>query len=109
MARVHAGEVIYIGGIVARDAAPPEGEVRSVLDELRRVAEAAGSSLSHLAKATYYVSGRPASQMLNRLRPEYYPPARPPAASKISVATIGIPDRTLLLDMVAVPASRSNE
>ena len=106
VARVHAGEVIYIGGIVAGDAATPEGEVRSVLDELRGVAEAAGSSLSHLAKATYYVSGRPASTMLNQLRPEYYPPTRPPAASKISVATIGIPDRTLLVDMVAVPVGK---
>ena len=108
VARVHAREVIYMGGIVAREAAPPEGEVRSVLDELRRVAEAAGSNLSHLAKATYYVSGRPASQMLNRLRPEYYPPTRPPAASKISVAAIGVADCSLLLDMVAVPASKRN-
>lgn len=106
VARVHAREVIYMGGIVARAAAPPEGEVRSVLEELRRVAEAAGSNLSHLAKATYYVSGRPASLMLNRLRPEYYPPTRPPAASKISVETIGIPDRTLVVDMVAVPVGQ---
>ena len=106
VARVHAGKVIYIGGLVAREAAPAEGEVRSVLDELRRVAEEAGSNLSHLAKATYYVSGRPVSQMLNQLRPEYYPPTRPPAASKISVATIGIPDRTFLVDMVAVPVSQ---
>lgn len=109
VARVHAGEVIYIGGIAAREAAPPEGEVRTVLDELRSVAEAAGSNLNHLAKATYYVSGRPASQMLNRLRPEYYHPTRPPAASKISVATIGIPDRTLLVDMVAVPVGQRNK
>ena len=109
VARVHADEVIYVGGIVAGMAAPPEGEVRSVLDELRRIAETAGSSLSHLAKATYYVSGRPVSQMLNRLRPEYYPPTRPPAASKISVAAIGIPDRSLLLDMVAVPVARRSK
>ena len=109
VARVHADEVIYIGGIVAREAAAPDGEVRSVLDELRRVAEAAGSNLAHLAKATYYVSGRPASQMLNRLRPEYYLPARPPAASKISVAAIGVANRTLLLDMVAVPAGERSE
>ena len=109
VARVHADEVIYIGGIVAGNAATPEGEVRSVLDELGRLAEAAGSNLSHLAKATYYVSAKPASTMLNRLRPEYYLPTRPPAASKISVTTIGVADRTLLLDMVAVPASRSQE
>ncbi|MDE2929084.1 MAG: Rid family hydrolase [Acidobacteriota bacterium] len=106
VARVHAGELIYIGGIVASLVDTPESEVRSVLDELKRVAEAAGSNLNHLAKATYYVSGRPASQMLNQLRPEYYQPTRPPAASKISVATIGIPDRTLLVDMVAVPAGQ---
>ena len=109
VARVHADEVIYIGGIVAGDAATPEGEVRSVLDELGRLAEAAGSNLSHLAKATYYVSGRPESATLNRLRPEYYPPARPPAASKISVASIGVADRDLLVDMVAVPTGRGKK
>jgi len=109
VARVHAGEVIYIGGIRAGVGDTPEGEVRSVLDELRRIAEAAGSNLSHLAKATYYVSGREASQMLNRLRPEYYPPTRPPAASKISVAAVGIADRSLLVDMVAVPVGRKNK
>ena len=107
VARVHADEVIYIGGIFAGDAATPEREVRSVLDELGRLAEVAGSNLSHLAKATYYVAAKPASTMLNRLRPEYYLPTRPPAASKISVATIGVADRTLLMDMVAVPTSRS--
>ena len=107
VARVHADEVIYIGGIVAGDAATPEREVRSVLDELGRLAEMAGSNLSHLAKATYYVAAKPASTMLNRSRPQYYLPTRPPAASKISVATIGVRDRTLLMDMVAVPTSRS--
>ena len=109
VARVHADEVIYIGGIVAGDAATPEGEVRSVLDELGRLAEAAGSNLSHLAKATYYVAGKPVSAMLNNLRPEYYLSTRPPAASKISVATIGVRDRTLLVDMVAVPTGRGKK
>ena len=104
--RVHGDEVIYIGGIVARDAGTPDGEVRSVLDELRRLAEVAGSNLDHLAKATYYVSGKPVSAALNKLRPEYYLPTRPPAASKISVAAVGVADRSLLLDMVAVPASK---
>ena len=104
VARVHSDEVIYIGGVSASNAATPQQEVRSVLEQMRRLAEAAGSNLNHLAKATYYVSGRPVSAMLNKLRPEYYLPTRPPAASKISVATIGVRDRTLLVDMVAAPA-----
>jgi enamine deaminase RidA (YjgF/YER057c/UK114 family) len=104
VARVHSDEVIYIGGVSASNAATPQQEVRSVLEQMRRLAEAAGSNLNHLAKATYYVSGRPVSAMLNKLRPEYYLPTRPPAASKISVATIGVSDRTLLVDMVAAPA-----
>ena len=106
VARVHADEVIYIGGLSGPQADSPEQEVRSLFGELQRISTAAGTDLRHFAKATYYVSRDEPSAALNQLRPEYYDPQRPPAASKIAVRSIGVADRGLLIDMVAAPCSR---
>jgi enamine deaminase RidA (YjgF/YER057c/UK114 family) len=57
-------------------------------------------------KATYYVSDADASAALNRLRPRYYDPKRPPAASKAQVAGVGVPDRTVVVDLIAVAGGK---
>jgi len=76
--------------------------VRDLFEQLREVLAATGSDLRHLAKATYYVTDEDASDALNKLRPEYYDPARPPAASKATVHGVGAADRTVSMDMIAV-------
>jgi len=40
---------------------------------------------------------------LNELRPLYYDPKRPPAASKAQVSGIGWPNRSITMDLIAVP------
>ena len=45
-----------------------------------------------------------ASQQLNEVRPRYYDPKRPPAASKATVHGVGLKQRSITLDMIAVPA-----
>jgi enamine deaminase RidA (YjgF/YER057c/UK114 family) len=107
--RVAASPLIYVGGLSLdrdgdrADAKAAEREVRGVLDNLGRVLDAAGSDLRHLAKATYYVSTDATSAALNAVRPSYYDPARPPAASKALVGGSGRPEAGLVLDMIAVP------
>jgi type I restriction-modification system DNA methylase subunit len=44
-----------------------------------------------------------ASAKLNELRPKFYDPQRPPAASKAQVFGVGVANRSLTLDMIAVP------
>lgn len=112
-ARIRGDRRIYFSGLVAadqdlREQAGGEGEVRSIFRQLAQLAKASGSDLRHLAKATYYVAADDASAQLNRLRPEFYDPARPPAASKALVAGVGHPRRTITVDMIgaAKPASR---
>ncbi|MCA9099021.1 MAG: hypothetical protein KDA36_11565, partial [Planctomycetaceae bacterium] len=61
-----------------------------------------GSDLKHLVKATYYCSHDSTSGALNAVRPDYYDPARPPAASKAIVPGVGHPERRITLDMIAV-------
>ncbi|MBC8116077.1 MAG: RidA family protein [Candidatus Saccharimonas sp.] len=102
--RVNHPATIYIsdryGETDKRDSAE---EVRDLYGSLRRIVETSGSDLQHLAKATYYVSTDEVSSQLNTVRPEFYDPERPPAASKAKVRGTGRTGRTITLDMIAVP------
>ena len=62
-------------------------------------------------KATYYITDEDASRALNELRPKYYDPARPPAASKATVAGVDPAGRNVTLDMIAVvkPAGEGDQ
>ena len=102
--RVNDPRTIFISGLFAKDAADGAGQVTQVFEQLQEILKASGSDLRHLAKATYYVSDNDASAKLNELRPKFYDPARPPAASKAQVLGVGVAGRSLTLDMIAMPA-----
>jgi enamine deaminase RidA (YjgF/YER057c/UK114 family) len=115
LARTNATRLIFVSGLHA--AAGPDGddpnrdqagarEVKDVFGRLSPVLAEAGSDLQHLVKATYYVATDAASTQLNALRPDYYDPLRPPAASKAAVSDTGRAGRGLIVDMIAVPAIR---
>ncbi|MEK6258867.1 MAG: RidA family protein [Planctomycetota bacterium] len=102
--RVNHPATIYISDRYgATDKPDSVDEVRDLYGSLRDIAEASGSDLKHLAKATYYVSTDEVSSQLNTVRPEFYDPERPPAASKAKVRGTGRTGRTITLDMIAVP------
>jgi enamine deaminase RidA (YjgF/YER057c/UK114 family) len=100
--RVNGGKDVYVSGLFGEAATNGEGQLVAIFGELRRLAEAAGSDLRHLVKATYYVASDDTNRRLNTIRPDYYDPARPPAASKASVRGVGLAGRTVTLDMIAV-------
>jgi enamine deaminase RidA (YjgF/YER057c/UK114 family) len=104
VARVNRGGAIYVSGLYGRHGAFGASEVKEVLDELGKVLAEAGGDFRHLVKATYYVATDETSRALNELRPKYYDPSRPPAASKAMVAGVGSDGRSVTLDMIAVPA-----
>jgi enamine deaminase RidA (YjgF/YER057c/UK114 family) len=111
VARINGAQTIYISGLYAAAGngdpnAPAEGEreVREVFGSLEQIVKQSGSDFRHLVKATYYVATDAASAKLNELRPRYYDPQRPPAASKAAVAGTGRQGRGLTIDMIAVPA-----
>jgi enamine deaminase RidA (YjgF/YER057c/UK114 family) len=105
VARVGRSPLVYISGQYGTAGTGGAGEVESIFDSLRTVLAEAGSDFRHMAKATYYVSDPDVSRALNELRPRYYDPARPPAASKIDVTGVGVAGRSITLDMIAVPAA----
>lgn len=115
VARINNSSSIYISGlyastpVAAEPGNPPkpeagEREVREIFATLDSILRQTGSDWKHLVKATYYCSTDAASQKLNELRPSYYNPQRPPAASKAIVTATGRSALGLTLDMIAVPA-----
>lgn len=102
VALVQTDRQVYLSGLSARASGNGEAQVRDVFAQLQKILTETGSDLRHLAKATYYVSDDDASTMLNKLRPEFYDPTRPPAASKVMVHGVAKPHRTLTIDMIAV-------
>ena len=101
--RVKAERFLYTTGFVSTKPGTGEGQATDAFERLRGVLKDAGSGFDHLVKATYCVADEDASGALNKLRPNYYDPKRPPAASKAMVAGTGVKDRTLLMDFIAVP------
>lgn len=102
--RVNDPRTIFVSGLYSRDVGDGAAQVNDVFAQLQEILKASGSDLRHLAKATYYVSDNDASAKLTELRPKFYDPARPPAASKAQVFGVGLAGRSLTLDMIAVPA-----
>ncbi|NOY00711.1 MAG: hypothetical protein GXP30_13430 [Verrucomicrobia bacterium] len=103
MAVVKGGKMIYVGEMVGDAKVSAETETGTLFDRLKQAVEAAGSDYKHLVKATYYVSDTEVSKELNNLRPKIYDPKKPPTASKVTLENIGVPDRGMLIDMIAVP------
>ena len=106
VARVSAGPLIYVSGLHGAADTSNTEQVEAIFATLTGVLAQAGSDLRHLVKATYYVSDVAASTALNELRPQYFEPSRPPAASKAFVKGVGLEGRTVTLDMIAVPARK---
>jgi len=101
-ARVCSRQTIYTSGLYG-ESAGADMQVREVFGKLKQIVESCGGDLDHLAKATYYVTQDDVSKALGAIRPEFYDPARPPAASKAMVTGIARADRSLAIDMIAVP------
>ena len=74
------------------------------LAALSRPASAAPACLARQAICTALCAvADEASKALNELRPRYYDPRTPPAASKAVVKDVGLEGRTITLDMIAAP------
>jgi enamine deaminase RidA (YjgF/YER057c/UK114 family) len=103
MTRVTSPTSIYVSGLFGQPSVDGERQIRTIFSELRSVLSATGSDLLHLVKATYYVTDDVTSRKLNEIRPEFYDPKHPPAASKAGVRGTGKQNRSVTLDMIAVP------
>jgi rhodanese-related sulfurtransferase/enamine deaminase RidA (YjgF/YER057c/UK114 family) len=104
VAIVHpGGRMIYTSGISAAGAGrDATAETRLALAAMKEAITKAGGDFEHLVKATYYPSSDATTQALTKIRPEFYDPKRPPAASRALVRSTGTPGSQLTFDLIAV-------
>jgi enamine deaminase RidA (YjgF/YER057c/UK114 family) len=105
IARIHRGGTIFLSDMYGDSQAGADEQTAASFERLELLLEKTGSDLKHLAKATYYVTDDEINKSHNAIRPKYYDPERPPAASKALVAGTGRPDVRYTMDMIAVPSS----
>lgn len=104
VAIANVSDRIYVSGITSKEPGDNSTRIHSVFNQLKEIVGEAQSDMQHLVKATYYVSEDEISGDFGKIRQEYYNPQRPPAASKATVKSVGVPNRILVIDMIAVPA-----
>jgi enamine deaminase RidA (YjgF/YER057c/UK114 family) len=102
VARVNYGKLIYISGLYGEITGDGGVQVREIFRSLKGILKQSRSDFDHLVKATYYVSDDDASNRLNEIRPQFYKPDCPPAASKAKVQGVGMLEKTVTMDMIAV-------
>ncbi|MDB5390673.1 MAG: putative translation initiation inhibitor, yjgF family [Planctomycetaceae bacterium] len=102
--RIHESPLIFVSGLYGQAGSNGTQQVETIFGDLGAILKESGGDLQHLVKATYYVSQDEPSQKLNELRPRYYNPKSPPAASKAQVTGVGRPGTGLTIDMIAIPA-----
>jgi enamine deaminase RidA (YjgF/YER057c/UK114 family) len=102
VAHVQHGRCIYFSGLYGTQSASAAEQVTGIFGELKTSASETGTDMEHLVKATYYVSDNDVSGKLNDIRPKFYNPERPPAASKAMVKGVGVKGHTIAVDMIAV-------
>jgi len=101
VARVNHGKMIYISGLYGQVSGDGGVQVREIFRSLKGILQQTGSDFDHLVKATYYVSDDDASNRLNEIRPQFYKPDRPPAASKAKVKGVSMAGKTVTMDVIA--------
>jgi rhodanese-related sulfurtransferase/enamine deaminase RidA (YjgF/YER057c/UK114 family) len=111
VAVVHpGGRMIYTSGVNAAGAGrDATAETRLALAAMKEAITKAGGDFEHLVKATYYPSSDATTQALTKVRPEFYNPKRPPAASRALVRSTGTPGSQLTFDLIAVTPAKAIE
>lgn len=101
VSRLNFGKKVYLSGFFGQYTGNSDSEVNSVFTQLDKVLKESRSDFNNLLKATYYVSSDKFSKSLGDLRPRYYDPKRPPAASKAMMKGIGPNQSGISVDMIA--------
>ena len=91
---IRAGDTVYLSGQIPLDPASGElvtgdmeAQVARVFENLKAVAEASGSDLSHIVKLTVYLTDLGHFALVNRVMAEYFTPPYP-ARAAVGVAAL---------------------
>jgi aminoacrylate peracid reductase len=105
---VKAGGFIYLSGTLAQDAAGAivgKGDVsdqtRRVIERMREILTAAGSSLDQVVAVTVYLKNAADFAVMNEAYKAHWP-ANPPTRTTV-IADLVLPDALVEMSMIAVP------
>ena len=106
---VKAGGLIYVSGTLAQDAGGGlvgKGDVaaqtRRVLERMRDLLTASGSSLDHVVSVTVYLTSAADFQAMNQAYRAFWP-ADPPTRTTV-ITRLVLPDALVEMSLIAVPA-----
>lgn len=100
---VKSGGLFFTSGLYG-EGEDGQAQARDIFKTIGTVLEKAESNYDHLVKATYYPSSEAGRQGFVTVRPEFYNPAKPPAASLIMVQGTGRQDKSINVDLIgAIP------
>lgn len=101
VSRLNYGKKVYLSGISGIRSDNTDSEVNGIFQSMGKVLKTTGSDFNHLLKATYYISKDQYSKSLGDIRPKYYDPKLPPAASKAMIKSVGLNGAGISVDMIA--------
>ena len=95
---VRVGELLFVSGQIAQDAAGNavgvgdcEAQTRQVMSRIRTIVEAAGATMSDVVKITTFLVNLDDYPAFSRVRSETFPDS-PPASSTVVVAALVRPE-----------------
>ena len=104
VALMRANRQIHISGLYASKPSRGEPQADDLFGQLEEILAKHGSDMRHLVRATYYTSDDDAARWIDKTRFVIFDEKRPPAASKLMVHGVGLPGRTMTVDIIAVEA-----
>ena len=105
------GRVLHISGHVAQDAEGNivgAGDIRSqtrqTLENIKRVLESVGGTMSDIAKVTVFVTDMSTLEDIHKVRSEFFDPPYP-ASSLVEVSRLVSPEYLIEIEVIAVIAA----
>jgi reactive intermediate/imine deaminase len=105
---VRVGDLLFVSGQLGVNAnlqVVPGGvqaETRAVMDHIRRIVEANGSSMDRVVKCTCMLADMSDWQKMNEVYVTYFPPGRLPARSAFGAARLALGARVEIECIAAV-------
>ncbi len=109
VSRLNYGKKVYLTSLYGVSSGSPDSEVNHLFGLMDNVLKTSGSDFRNLLKATYYINNDQYSKSLGDLRPKYYDPKRPPAASKAMLKGVGLDGAGISIDMIGTVTEHRQE
>jgi enamine deaminase RidA (YjgF/YER057c/UK114 family) len=103
---MRAKQQIFISGLYSSKPTRGQPQADDLFGQLKEILAKHGSDMRHLVRATYFTSDDDAARWIDKTRFIVFDETRPPAASKLMVHGVGLPGRSMTVDIIAVETEK---